>query len=331
MNPDQASQSIPSIYPPSWAGQWRWNQMFVSFLDTGNQNPGTNVPSLSTVLLIHGFGANKNHWRHNVLALSKVYRVIAIDLIGFGESEKPRSKLKNDLDAQGWCYGMDTWAQQIVDFIQAHIDGPIQLIGNSIGGVVALNAARLLESQNKAAKQIILIDCAQRTLDDKRLLEQPRIKRWFRPILKSLVQQRWLTSRLFTALATAGTVRAVLNRAYPSEQNLDEQLIHLLLKPAQEANAAEAFRGFINLFDDRIAPQLLADLKTPVAILHGELDPWEDSTEAAAWLDFPCVKSFQVLKGLGHCPHDEGPDAVNPLLMGLLNEAKEAPGQYSET
>ena len=123
----------------------------------------------------------------------------------------------------------------------------------------------------------------------------------------------------------------MLNRAYPSEQNLDEQLIHLLLKPAQEANAAEAFRGFINLFDDRIAPQLLADLKTPVAILHGELDPWEDSTEAAAWLDFPCVKSFQVLKGLGHCPHDEGPDAVNPLLMGLLNEAKEAPGQYSET
>lgn len=329
MNPDHRSNSLTSIFPTSWHRQWEWQEMTVSYIDTCEQDSGTDQPSLCTVMLIHGFGANKNHWRHNVLALSKCYRVIAIDLIGFGESDKPRSKLKNERDAHGWCYGMDTWGQQIVDFIQTHIDGPIHLIGNSIGGVVALNAARLLESQDHAAKQIILIDCAQRTLDDKRLLEQPRIKRWFRPILKGLVQQRWLTSRLFKALATASTVKAVLNRAYPSGQNLDEQLIHLLLKPAQEANAAEAFRGFINLFDDRIAPQLLADLNTPVAMLHGELDPWEDRDEAAAWLDFPCVKSFQILEGLGHCPHDEGPDVVNPLLMGLLNTADDVPDQRS--
>ena len=318
---------MASIYSPSWRGQWRWNQLSVSFIDTGKPNLSSHDRRPSTVLLIHGFGANQQHWRHNVQPLSKDYRVIAIDLIGFGESDKPRSKLKTEPDAEGWPYGMDSWAQQIVDFIQTHIDGPVQLIGNSIGGVVALNAARLLENQHNAAKQIILIDCAQRTLDDKRLIEQPRIQRWFRPILKNLVQQRWLTNRLFTALATAGNIKAVLKRAYPSGQNIDEQLIQLLLKPAQDANAAEAFRGFINLFDDRIAPQLLADLQTPVAMLHGELDPWEDKNEAATWLDFPCVKSFQVLEGLGHCPHDEDPDVINPLLMRLLNEADEAPAQ----
>lgn len=298
--------------------------MSVSFIDTGNPNPSSYELPFSTVLLIHGFGANKHHWRHTLSALSKSHRVVAIDLIGFGESEKPHSKLKNERNTDGWNYGMDSWAQQIVDFIETHIEGPIQLVGNSIGGVVALNAARLLDNHNKPARQIILIDCAQRTLDDKRLLEQPRIKRWFRPILKNLVQQRWLTSRLFKALATASTVKAVLKRAYPSGRNVDEELIDLLLKPAQQDNAAEAFRGFINLFDDWIAPQLLADLNTPVAMLHGELDPWEDKDEAAAWLDFPCVKSLEILEGLGHCPHDEDPEVVNPHLMRLLSEANEA-------
>jgi pimeloyl-ACP methyl ester carboxylesterase len=319
--------TMTSIYPYAWLGEWRWQQMGVSFIDTAQPTAGKPESSQSTVLLIHGFGANKEHWRHNVVELASSHRVIAIDLIGFGSSEKPRSKLKHEHNADGWSYGMDSWGQQIVDFIQAHIDGPVHLIGNSIGGVVALNAARLLEERNTPARQIILIDCAQRTLDDKRLLEQPRIKRWFRPILKGLVQQRWLTSRLFQALATAGTIRTVLQRAYPSGHNSDEQLVDLLLKPAQEANAAEAFRGFINLFDDRIAPHLLADLQTPVAILHGALDPWEKSNEAAAWLNFPCVTSFRILEGLGHCPHDEGPDVVNPLLISLLAQADAAHGE----
>lgn len=307
-----------AIYPQAWLGRCQWRQMTVAYAEAGPDPSAT--AARSTVVLIHGFGANKEHWRHTMPALATAHRVVAIDLIGFGASDKPRSRLKDDTDACGWTYGIDSWSEQLLDFLDAHSPGPIQLVGNSIGGVVALNTARLLERRGQAARQVILIDCAQRTLDDKQLAQQPLLSQWFRPALKALVRQRWLTSRLFKTVTNVGAIRRVLKQAYPSGANVDAQLIDLLLQPALAPNAEEAFRGFINLFNDHLAPQLLAELQTPVALIHGALDPWERVSEAARWREFCCVRSLDVVEGLGHCPHDEGPDIVNPILLRLLQE-----------
>ena len=45
---------------------------------------------------------------------------------------------------------------------------------------------------------VVLIDCAQRTMDDKRLDEQSYVMRLTRPLLKSIVRQRWISKILFT-------------------------------------------------------------------------------------------------------------------------------------
>jgi pimeloyl-ACP methyl ester carboxylesterase len=83
------------------------------------------------------------------------------------------------------------------------------------------------------------------------------------------------------------------------------------------AGATESFRGFINLFDDRLAPDLLATLQTPVRMIWGAKDPWEPLSEARRWAStYPAsVQELVVLEGLGHCPHDEAPDLVNPVLL----------------
>lgn len=309
------------VYPSSFLHQWIWENLSVAYLHTDAHTPDSSGNTKSTAVLIHGFGANKEHWRHNIPYLSKDRSIVAIDLIGFGSSEKPRSNLEIENDPSGWKYSIDNWSQQVVALINEKIQGPVQLIGNSIGGVVALNVARLLETQGQAARQVILIDCAQRALDDKRLADQPLLRRWGRPALKALVKQRWLTRALFSAVAKASVIQRVLMTAYPTGQNVDEQLIQLLLRPATEVNADEAFRGFINLFNDRLAPDLLAQIITPVAMLCGELDPWEPLEEAEKWQEYSVVKSFEVLKGLGHCPHDEAPEVVNPRISNLLNTA----------
>ncbi len=287
-----------------------------------------NLPPGGAVLLIHGFGASKGHWRHNLPALASISRVYAIDLLGFGASSKPRSRLADEPDEpDSVAYGFDLWASLVVDFYRQVIaaEAPglrLQLVGNSIGGVVALNAARLLTAQGQPPAQVILIDCAQRTLDRKRLAELPPLQRWSRPLLMGLVRQRWLVSSLFSLLARPAVVRQVLQQAYPSGANCDDELVEILVGPSRDPGAKESFRGFVNLFDDHLAPELLAQLKGPVRLLWGEKDPWERVTEAQEWQQsFACIRELRTLPGLGHCPHDEGPEQVNPILIKWLQMA----------
>ena len=258
--------------------------------------------------------------------------MIAVDLLGFGESDKPKSIVSDDPEEPGSVfYCFDLWAQQIVDLVLS-ISGikpapqigqgkKLHIIGNSIGGIVALNAARLLRDHGLDLQQVILINCAQRALDDRRLVEQPPLNRWCRPLLKQLIRQRSVTSALFQLLARPAVIRQVLRQAYPSGENVDEQLIALLYRPTQEPGASESFRGFVNLFRDHLAPDLLEKLSapesspTPVRMIWGMADPWEDYREATRWANnYHCIKELKILPNLGHCPHDESPEQVNQIL-----------------
>ena len=103
---------------------------------------------------------------------------------------------------------------------------------------------------------------------------------------------------------------------------MDEELIDTLFKPTQSTGAPEAFRGFINLFDDYLAPNLLKEMNTSVHLIWGEKDPWEPVKEAQKWFKtFECIKSLDVISDAGHCPHDEMPEKVNPILIKIIQEA----------
>ena len=293
------------------------------------------------MLLIHGFGASVGHWRHTLPALVAQADVIAIDLLGFGASDKPRSRLADEpIQPGAVLYCFDLWARQVADAAinlfglgeatSSERPAPqpqLHLIGNSIGGMVALTAARLLVKEGIPPQQVILIDCAQRTLDDKRASELPGLERVSRPLLKQLVRQRWVIAPLFRLLAQPGFIRRVLQKAYPSGAHIDDELIGLLHRPSTDPGATESFRGFVNLFSDYLAPELLADLAVPVRLLWGADDPWEDPQEAQRWANAcPCIQEFQVLSGLGHCPQDEGPERVNPILLEWIGRAQQKTG-----
>jgi alpha-beta hydrolase superfamily lysophospholipase len=89
------------------------------------------------VILIHGFGCSSFYWRETKRYLTSAgYTVHALDLLGQGKSEKPGR-------AQGVVYSTDLWAQQIDSYAHKNVrnDNGIILMGNSLGGPVALAAA----------------------------------------------------------------------------------------------------------------------------------------------------------------------------------------------
>tara|TARA_Y100001968_G_scaffold210444_1_gene193591 strand:+ start:3525 stop:4424 length:900 start_codon:yes stop_codon:yes gene_type:complete len=294
---------------------WSWQNHQVAW-----HSKGVKKDNQVAIVLIHGFGASKDHWRFNQKVIGSISSCYAIDLVGFGDSSKPKSELlyeKKDIDAFHYCF--DKWSEQIIDFCNQIVQKPVILIGNSIGALIALNAS---EKIAKGCLGLVLINCAERTMDDKRLYEQSLFMRFIRPVVKTLVRQRLLSSLLFKKAANPTFIKKILKVAYPSGNNIDKELIDILFKPTQSKGAAEAFRGFINLFDDHLAPDLLKNLKIPTYLIWGEMDSWEPLNEAQKWLkNYSCVQSLDVIKGAGHCPHDEMPEKVNPILKKIIQEA----------
>jgi len=194
------------------------------------------------------------------------------------------------------------------------------LVGNSIGGVIALKAAEILKDN---CKGIILIDCAQRTMDDKRLKKSDILMNLMRPVLKTIVRQRVISNTLFTRAANPKIIKKILEQAYPSGKNIDQELIEILYQPSQRTNSKEAFRGFINLFDDYLATDLFDKVDAPIQLIWGEKDPWESLHEAREWKEkFRNIKRLDVINGAGHCPHDEEPEKTNKLIDEFIQETK---------
>ncbi len=293
---------------------WNWQNHQIAWQVEGQSN---HAPIAT--LLIHGFGACKDHWRFNQKAISAKVPCYSIDLIGFGESSQPKAQLLYEKKiSDGFNYCFDEWSRQIIEFCNEIVQKPVLLVGNSIGAVIALKAS---EKISQSCVGVVLIDCAQRTMDDKRLAEQPLLMRFMRPVIKTLVRQRVLSEAIFKRAANPKFIEKVLRVAYPTGKNINSELINILYKPTQRTGSPEAFRGFINLFDDYLAPDLLKNMTTPVYLIWGEKDPWEPLAEARKWINsFKCIKSLDIVLNAGHCPHDEKPDEVNQFLLKILYE-----------
>lgn len=101
---------------------WNWKGYSIRYQFSGNDGP--------PLLLVHGFGANSDHWRNNIPVLAKSHRVYSIDLIGYGYSDKPNPRQFGDQS----FYTFETWASQLNDFCLHVIQDQPFFICNSIGG-----------------------------------------------------------------------------------------------------------------------------------------------------------------------------------------------------
>jgi pimeloyl-ACP methyl ester carboxylesterase len=259
----------------------------------------------SPLLLLHGFGASLNQWRHNLATLAQDRPVYALDLLGFGGSQKVATPLTTDL-----------WVAQVHHFWQQWLgQRPMILVGHSLGALVALSAAvthpdaldRLVLLTLPAAREEVLPPWAD-------ALSRP---------VERLFSGPWLIRPLFYWVRRPAFLRSALKRIYQVPERVDQALVDSFAAPTRDRGAA---RTLCYLVQSRTgAPftpttqSLVRQLTHPTLLLWGDRDgviPLSWGQQVVSWSD---RIQLQVIPQAGHCLYDEYPEAVNTQLQQWLS------------
>jgi pimeloyl-ACP methyl ester carboxylesterase len=280
---------------------WLWRGYRISYQTSGDR---ANL-DLPAAILIHGFGASLGHWRKNMQALGEVSRVFAIDLIGFGNADKPAP-------SQEISYTFEAWGSQIVDFCREIVGDKAILVGNSIGAIVAMQAAVMAP---ELARKVVLLNCSLRLLQEQKQLSLPWYKRLGAKVVQEILGNRAIAQLFFDQVRQPGTVRNILNQAYARPDAVTDELVDMLIEPARDPGAVDVFMAFVRYSQGPTPEELLAQLPCDAILLWGEQDPWEPIALGRELAKYDCVKEFIAIANAGHCPQDEAPEIVNPILV----------------
>jgi len=290
---------------------WKWRGYKIGYCADGLDR-NLDKPA---VVLIHGFGASVGHWRKNIPVLAQGARVYAIDLIGFGSSAQPKP---SELG-----YTFETWGQQVADFVREVVcevsgDRAI-LVGNSIGAVVALQAAIYAP---ELISKTVLINCSLRLLQEQNQLAMPWFKRVGVKFVQNVLGNRAIAKLFFNQVRNRRSIKQILSQAYINKDAITDELIDILIRPAQNPHAVDVFMAFVRYSQGPRPEDLLAILPCEAIVLWGDRDPWEPiELGRASFTQFACVKEFIDLPNAGHCPQDEVPDLVNSNLVKFIADS----------
>ncbi len=276
---------------------WQWQGRDIAYIEVGKGRP---------LVLIHGFGASIGHWRKNIPALAAAgYRVLALDLLGFGASAKP------PLD-----YSIELWQKLLQDFWQARVGAPAVLIGNSIGGLLSLTVAA--ESPELVAGTV-LINCAGGLNHRPEELNLPL--RLLMGTFSKVVGSRRVGRAIFELVRRPGRIRSSLYQVYRDRAAVTDELVELIYRPSCDPGAHAVFASVLSAPPGPKPSELLPRLQSPLLVLWGDRDPWTPIAGSKIYQNLARDRDdveFYAISGAGHCPHDERPEAVNAHLLAWL-------------
>lgn len=95
-------------------------------------------------------------------------------------------------------------------------------------------------------------------------------------------------------------------------------MVEKILLPGLQPGAVDVFLTFICYSEGPLPEELIPKMECPVLVVWGDKDPWEPIELGRAYGNFENVEDFVVLPNVGHCPQDEAPHLVNPLVEAFV-------------
>lgn len=257
----------------------------VHLLDQGEGHP---------IVLIHGFGASSFSWRKVIPGLTEDHRILAIDLPGFGASERPR-----DLRV----YERDRQVGLVVEILDRLGLERVHLIGHSFGGALAMTLAH---EHPERLRDLVLVSAAAPDYPEARrhLLGDfpPAVFLWVRGV----ALRRPLVAR-------------VLRHSFSDDSLVDRPLVDAYRDRLRVEGAARAWRGLTRPLENPYVDVRYEAIPVPTLAIWGADDELIPPPEArAAVRQFPNAR-FVEIPECGHIPMEECPEPLVEKIRGFLD------------
>uniref|UniRef100_A0A7S3VH08 AB hydrolase-1 domain-containing protein n=1 Tax=Chaetoceros debilis TaxID=122233 RepID=A0A7S3VH08_9STRA len=260
----------------------------------------------------------------------KVKKDVTLGTASGGTRIAPEVDLKHPCESP---YNFYTWSEQICDFTKEVVlpearfgssdkKNGVTLVSNSIGTISSLQSA--LDEPN-LFNGVFVVNPNFRELHSAEI-PFPDVAM---PIVRSV--QSLLRSKgqgIFEALAKPDTVKQILMEPYAICDAVDDELVDVLLTPLLTPGASDVVFDTLSYSAGPLPEQQLSEEgfprgeAMPVWICYGSKDPWTPAARVEKLGDLDTVEKVIRLEGVGHCPHDEAPELVNPLLIEFMQRVR---------
>lgn len=264
------------------------------------QEYGEEQPKKTPLLFLHGYGGMIEHWDLNIPEFALQHKIYAMDLIGFGKSQKPDVR-----------YSLELFAAQIETFLLLKKLDSVIVVGHSMGAASALYFAH---HNPRKIKALILANPSGLfgdTMDG------------MASVFFGLVASPLIGDVLFTTFANQMGVSQSLTPTYFNQQKVDAKLINQFTAPLQDRGAQFSYmspsKRPLDFRLDHLAKP--CNYKGPTFLVWGAEDmalpPHKIIPEFQELV--PHAGAFIIPKA-SHCIHHDAHEAFNKRLAIILNQ-----------
>ncbi|MBX6772659.1 MAG: alpha/beta fold hydrolase [Chloroflexi bacterium] len=259
------------------------------------------------VVLVHGIhaAASSAEMLHPFSGLARDHRVYALDLLGFGLSDRP-----------GRTYTAIDYVDLLDDFLRDVVQQPAAIIGSGLGAAYAITVAA--RAPERVDRLILICPTGLEHLADPPSTWQRLAGRVLRtPILGSA---------LFNALVSRRALRYFLTeRVYADPARVTEAMIDAYYCTSHQAGARYAPAAFIGGALNQSVRETYPTLSQPVQIVWGRAAKITPVSDANQFIRLRPQSHLRVFDRAGLLPHDECPDEFLALAREALGAARSEP------
>ncbi len=279
-----------------------WTELLgaeVSYYDAaGVKTRSIHAGSGMPVIMLHGIGGHAEAFARNVVPLSAGFEAHAIDYYGHGLTEfgsMPFSK--------------DGFVKHLIDFMDAAGIERAHLIGESLGGWIAMWAA--IDHPERVGKVIYTVGAQLKVPIDEETLKKTKVG----------IDELSRLSKQFIADPSRENVHARLRWLFHKpERDITPELIDLRWALYERALGKPTPVGIISNPEDELTPEVLARITVPVLFLWTDHNPSQQVATAKKAMSYVKDAQWALMEDAGHWPQWEHPEEFNRIVSDYLGE-----------